>query len=48
MCIMTKDRPAGSAPSTAIPAHATLPARLMIKLVAAWVAMGFRRPKIAW
>ena len=48
MRIMTRDKPAGVALSDAIPAYATQPPRLMIRLLAAWAAMGFRRPKIAW
>ena len=48
MRIMTKDRPKGLELSNAIPAYDTQPARLMIKLLAAWAAMGFRRPKVAW
>jgi len=48
MRIMTRDRPKGLELSNAIPAYDTQPARLMIKLLAAWAAMGFRRPKVAW
>jgi hypothetical protein len=48
MRVMTKDRPEGLELSNAIPAYDTLPPRLMLKLLAAWAAMGFRRPKIAW
>jgi|ERR1700722_10487355 hypothetical protein len=48
MCVMTKYKPEGLELPRGIPAYATLPPRLMIKLLAAWVAMGFRRPKIAW
>lgn len=48
MRIMTKDKPEGLELSNAIPAYDTQPPRFLIKLLAAWVAMGFRRPKIAW
>jgi hypothetical protein len=48
MRIMTKDRPEGPTRSTSIPAYKTQPPRLMIKLLAAWAAMGFRRPKVEW
>ena len=48
MRIMTKDRPEGVALSNAIPAYAAQPPGFMIKLLAAWAAMGFRRPKVAW
>ena len=48
MRIMTKDRPEGLEPSSAIPAYKAQPLGLMIKLIAAWAAMGFRRPKVTW
>ena len=48
MRIMTRDRPEGAELSDAIPTYEAQPADLMIKLLAAWAAMGFRRPKIAW
>ncbi|THD61664.1 MAG: hypothetical protein E8A49_11165 [Phenylobacterium sp.] len=48
MRIMTKDRPEGVALSYAIPAYGAQPPGLMFKLLWAWAAMGFRRPKIAW
>ena len=48
MRIMTRDRPEGPAPPGAIPAYAAQPPRLMIKLLAAWAAMGFRRVKVVW
>ena len=34
--------------ANAVPAYETQPPRFMIKLLAAWVTMGFRRPKITW
>jgi hypothetical protein len=48
MRVMTRDRPEGLELSNAIPTYETLPPRLMFKLIAAWAAMGFRRPKVAW
>ncbi len=48
MRVMTRDRPEGAALSDALPAYATQPPGFMIKLLAAWAAMGFRRPKVAW
>jgi hypothetical protein len=48
MRVMTKDKPDGQELSNDIPAYATHPARLMVRLLAAWAAMGFHRPKIAW
>ena len=48
MRIMTRDRPEGPALSTTIPAYDAQPLRMMIKLLAAWAAMGFRRPKVVW
>jgi hypothetical protein len=48
MRVMTKDRPEGVELPGAIPAYEKQPPRLLFKLLAAWAAMGFRRPKIAW
>ena len=48
MRVMTKDRPGGVELSGAIPAYDTMPPLFMIKLLASWAAMGFRRPKIIW
>jgi hypothetical protein len=48
MRIMTRDRPAGEALSDGVPAYAAQPPQLMIRLLAAWAAMGFRRPKVGW
>ena len=48
MRIMTRDKPEGVALSDSLPAYDGQPPRLMIKLLAAWAAMGFRRPKVAW
>jgi hypothetical protein len=46
--IMTKDRSDGPALSDAVPTHAGQPPSMLIKLLAAWAAMGFRRPKVVW
>jgi hypothetical protein len=48
MGVMAKDRPAGSARLGGLPVYPSHPARFMIKLLAAWAAMGFRRPKVSW
>ena len=48
MGVMAKDMPAGAAPPAGIPTYPTHPAKFMVRLLAAWVAMGFRRPKVAW
>jgi len=48
MGVMAKDRAAGPARPGDLPTFSTHPARFMIKLLAAWAAMGFRRPKMAW
>jgi len=46
MRIMTRERPEGVALSNAIPAYDAQPPRLIFKILGAWAAMGFRRPKI--
>jgi hypothetical protein len=48
MAVMTKDRAAGAALPDGIPTYPTVPATFMVKLLIAWAAMGFRRPKVAW
>jgi hypothetical protein len=48
MGVMAKDRPANGPAPGGLPAYPTYPARFMIKLLAAWAAMGFRRPRITW
>lgn len=45
MGIMAKDRPAGAALPEDMPTYPGYPAIFIAKLLAAWVAMGFRRPK---
>jgi hypothetical protein len=46
--VMAKDRPPGAAGSDGLPVYSTYPARFMIQLMAAWAAMGFRRPRLTW
>ena len=47
--MMTKDRPAAAPPLPAgVPASAAMPPRVLFRLLTAWAAMGFRRPKPAW
>jgi hypothetical protein len=48
MGVMAKDRSSGDFSPEGLPIYQTHPAKFMIKLVAAWAAMGFRRPKLAW
>jgi hypothetical protein len=48
MRLMTKDRPEGVALSDDVPNHRTTSGKFMLRLLAAWIAMGFRRPEIAW
>jgi hypothetical protein len=48
MRVMTRDKPAAVMLPTDVPLHATRSARFMWKLLAAWGAMGLRRPKIPW
>jgi hypothetical protein len=48
MRVMTEDKLAGAALPHDVPVYATRPAGFMWKLVSAWMAMGFRRPKLAW
>jgi hypothetical protein len=47
MRIMTMDKPEDMELSNAISVYVTRPPRFMIKLLAAWAAMGFHRPKVA-
>jgi hypothetical protein len=46
--VMARDKRSDVVLSDAIPNSAGMSPRLMIKLLAAWAAMGFRRPKIVW
>jgi len=46
MRVMTADRPAGAPLPGDVPNYATHSGKFMWRLVAAWAAMGFRRPKV--
>jgi len=46
--IMTVDRLDQTALPDDAPNYPTHGPRLMLKLLTAWAAMGFRRPKVAW
>ena len=48
MRVMTGDREPGKKLSDDVPNHATHSWKLLIKILAAWVAMRFRRPEIAY
>ena len=48
MLLMTGDKSAGAALPAGVPAFKTMPPRLLVRLIASWAAMGFRRPKIRW
>ena len=48
MLLMTKDKLEGAKLPAGIPAYDTMPPGFMIKQIASWAAMGFRRPKIVW
>lgn len=44
--MMTKERPAGVTLANDVPAYGGPPGRFMLKLLGAWMAMGFRRPEV--
>jgi hypothetical protein len=48
LSVMAKERPDGSALPDGMPTYPTYPAKFMVKLLASWAAIGFRRPKLAW
>jgi hypothetical protein len=48
MRVMTKERRAGVALADDLPNQDGRSGKLMLKLIAAWIAMGFRRPEITW
>ncbi len=48
MAVNTEDAPEGTELPEGLPAHPRTPARFLLKLLGAWVAMGFRRPKLTW
>jgi hypothetical protein len=46
MRLMTRDRRDGVELADDLPNHAGPSAKFMLRLIAAWIAMGFRRPEI--
>lgn len=46
MRVMTRDRRDGVVLADDLPNHEGHPGRFMMRLIAAWIAMGFRRPQI--
>ena len=48
MRVMTKERRAGVELADDVPNYDGHSGKFMVKLIAAWMAMGFRRPQIAW
>ena len=46
--LMTKERRAGVELADDLPNYSGFSGKFMLKLIAAWIAMGFRRPEIAW
>lgn len=48
MRVMTKERRAGVALADDVPNYAGFSSKFMLKLIASWIAMGFRRPEIPW
>ena len=47
MRVMTKERRTGGALADDLPNYQGRSGKLLLKLIAAWIAMGFRRPEIA-
>ena len=45
MRVMTRKRRAGVALGDDVPTHRGHSGKFMLKLIAAWIAMGFRRPQ---
>ena len=48
MRVMTKDRPEAARLPDDVPVYPGYPAAFIFTQLAAWAAMGFRRPKLAW
>jgi hypothetical protein len=48
MRIMTKERRAGVELADDVPNYEGHPGKFMLKLIAAWIAMGLRRPQLTW
>ena len=45
---MTKERRVSVELADDLPIYSGYSGKFMLKLIAAWMAMGFRRPEIAW
>jgi hypothetical protein len=48
MRVMTKERRAGVELADDVPNYSSRSGKFMLKLIAAWIAMGLRRPEITW
>jgi hypothetical protein len=48
MRVMTKERRAGVELAGDVPKYSGRSGKFLLKLIAAWIAMGFRRPEIIW
>jgi hypothetical protein len=48
MRVMTRERRAGVELADDLPNYSGHSGKFMLKLIAAWMAMGFRRPEITW
>jgi hypothetical protein len=48
MRVMTKERRAGVELADDLPNYSTYSGKSLLRLISAWIAMGFRRPKISW
>jgi len=48
MRVMTKERRAGVELADDLPNYDSHSGKFMLKLITAWIAMGFRRPEITW
>jgi hypothetical protein len=48
MRVMTKDRRGGGALADDLPNYESHSGKFLLKLIVAWIAMGLRRPEIAW
>ena len=48
MRVMTKERLSDIALSNGVPNYSGHSGKFMLKLIAAWIAMAFRRPEITW
>ncbi len=48
MRVMTRERRGGVALADDLPNYESHSSKFLLKLIVAWIAMGFRRPEIAW